>query len=127
MVNWTPSGFVGRMFQIIGKHVPPTSNVPSPTKWGDEYTVRARLHDGIANLELTKRFYPFKYPFPPADVVEFFRTYYGPTQRAFAALDPDGQAALRHDLDQLWTVPNLAKDGTTHVESEYLEVIATRG
>ncbi len=126
MANWTPSGFAGQMFQVIGKHIPLTSNVPAPTKWGDEDTVSQRLHDGIANLKLTKRFYPFKYPFPPADVVEFFHTYYGPTQRAFATLDADGQIALRSDLEQLWSAHNLAKDGTTKVESEYLDVIATR-
>jgi hypothetical protein len=70
--------------------------------------------------------YPFKYPFPPSEVVEFFRTYYGPTQRAFATLDTDGQVALRRDLEQLWSEHNQATDDTTYVESEYLEVIATR-
>jgi hypothetical protein len=60
------------------------------------------------------------------DVVEHFRTYYGPTQKAFAALDENGQAALRSDLENLWSENNRAKDGSTEVESEYLEVIATR-
>ena len=68
----------------------------------------------------------FKYPFPPAEVVEFFRTYFGPTQAAFAALDADGQVALRGDLERLWSEHNQATDNTTQVESEYLEVIATR-
>jgi hypothetical protein len=62
-------------------------------------------------------------------VVEFFRLYYGPTNRAFAALDAAGQGALRHDLEQLWAGNNRAQDngGSTHVESEYLEVVAIRG
>ena len=126
MANWTPSGFIGQMFKINSKHVPPPPNMPPPTKWGDEATVRERLHAGIADLQLTQRMYPFKYPFPPSEVVEFYRTYYGPTQRAFAALDSDGQVALRRDLEQLWSEHNQAKDDTTYVESEYLEVIATR-
>jgi SAM-dependent methyltransferase len=126
MANWTPEGFVGQMFKTIGKHVPPPLLMPSPVKWGDEATVRERLRDGVAELQLTKRQYPFRYPFPPSEVVEFFGTYYGPTNRAFASLDAAGQAALRHDLEQLWTTHNRATDGTTDLESEYLEVIAVR-
>jgi hypothetical protein len=60
-------------------------------------------------------------------VVEHFRTYYGPTNRAFAALDAAGQAeGLRGDLERLWTEHNSATDGTTRIESEYLEVVAVR-
>ena len=59
-------------------------------------------------------------------MVEHFRTYYGPTNRAFTALDDAGQAALRRDLEQLWTEHNSDADGTTSIESEYLEVVAVR-
>jgi SAM-dependent methyltransferase len=126
MANWTPEGFIGQMFKITGKHVPPPPNMPSPLKWGDEQTVRERLRDGIADLQLTRRMCAFNYPFPPAETVESFRLYYGPTQRAFDSLDADGQAALRSDLERLWTEHNQATDNTTYVEGEYLEVIATK-
>lgn len=126
MANWTPEGHVGQMFKIIGKHVPPPSLMASPVKWGDDATVRERLRDGIAKLDTTKRLYPMRYPFPPAEVVEFFRVYYGPTDRAFAALDAAGQGALRRDLEQLWAGNNRARGGSTHVEAEYLEVVAIR-
>lgn len=126
MGNWTPNGFIGQMFKLNGKHVPPPAGMPSPVLWGDEATVRERLQDGIADLRLTRKMYPFKYPFPPSEVVEFFRTYYGPTNRAFASLDADKQAALRADLERLWSEHNKASDGGTEIESEYLEVVATR-
>lgn len=126
MANWTPEGFVGQMFKITGKHVPPPPGMPSPVKWGDETTVRERLSEGIADLHLTRRMCPFEYPVPPAEVVESFRMYYGPTKRAFEALDSDGQAALRSDLEELWSEHNQATDGTTYGEGEYLEVLATR-
>jgi SAM-dependent methyltransferase len=126
MANWTPAGHIGQMFKITGKHVPPPPTMPSPIKWGDEETVRERLTNGIKDLKLTSRMCAFKFPFPPADVVEFFRMYYGPTQRAFGALDENAQAALRKDLEQLWSDNNQATDGTTHVDAEYLEVLATR-
>lgn len=126
MGNWTPGGFVGQMFKVMGKHVPPPAGMPSPLLWGDEPTVRARLHNGTGGLQVTKRMYPFRYPFPPADVVEFFRAMYGPTNRAFATLDAEGQAALRADLVDLWSSRNTARDAGTAITSEYLEVTATR-
>lgn len=126
MGNWTPTGFVGQMFKAHGKHVPPPAIMAPPVKWGDEETVRERFQDGISHLKLNRRLYPFRYPFPPSQVVEFFRTYYGPSHKAFAALDPEKQAALRQDLETLWAEHNSATDGTTFLESEYLEVIAIK-
>jgi SAM-dependent methyltransferase len=126
MGNWTANGFVGQMFKTMGAHVPPPPGIPSTMLWGDEETVRERLGGYVSELNLTRRLYPFKYPFGPADVVEFFRQYYGPTNRAFSTLDVVGQAALRHDLEALWSKHNLATDGTVYVEAEYLVVQAVR-
>ncbi len=126
MANWTPAGFVGQMFKTTGKHVPPPPTMPSPLKWGDEATVRERLSEGVADLQSTPRMCVFNYPFPPAEVVEFFRMYYGPTQRAFEALDASAQTALRGDLTALWSEQNQSTDNTTYVEAEYLEVVATK-
>ena len=46
--------------------------------------------------------------------------------RAFASLDANGQEQLRRELVELWSKHNKAVDGTTQVDAEYLEVIATR-
>ncbi|HEX2995244.1 MAG TPA: class I SAM-dependent methyltransferase [Anaerolineales bacterium] len=127
MVNWTPPGFVGQMFKAIAKHVPPPPGVPPASLWGDEATVRDRLRDGIKDLKLTRRTYPlFDYPFAVPEVVEFFRQNYGPIQRAFAALDGEGQKALRHDLEQVFSSFNRSTNGRTSLEAEFLEVIAVR-
>lgn len=126
MANWTPAGHVGQMFKAIGKHVPPSPLMSPPMQWGDEEIIRERFSDGIASLETKKYMYPMKYPFPPKDVVEFFFEYYGPTNRAYASLDDAGKTALRSDLDEVWEGNNIATDGTTHVEAEYLEVTAIR-
>ena len=126
MANWTPGGFIGQMFKTTAKHVTPPPNMPSPLKWGDDETVKERLSNNTADLQMTPRMCVFKFPFAPADVVEFFRMYYGPTEKAFGALDENAQAALRRDLEELWSQHNQAPDGTTLVEGEYLEVIATR-
>ncbi|HEX2992114.1 MAG TPA: class I SAM-dependent methyltransferase [Anaerolineales bacterium] len=126
MANWTPTGFVGQMFRIHGKYAPPPTIMPPPVKWGDEEAIRERLEAGTSHLKLSRRMYPFRYPFPPAQVVEFFRTYYGPSYKAFGALDAEKQSALRAELEQLWTEHNTTTDGTTSIEAEYLEVVAIR-
>lgn len=126
MGNWTPSGFVGQMFKVMGKHVPPSPLMTPPVKWGDEETIRERFGNGFAHLKVSRHRYPFKYPFSPAEVVEFFRQYYGPTFKAFAVLEGEKQAALRYELEELWEAYNTATDGSTSVMSEYLEVVAVR-
>jgi SAM-dependent methyltransferase len=125
MANWTPEGFIGQIFKITGQHVTPPP-MPSPVLWGYEPTARERLRGGFTNLRCARRELVMEFPMAPSDAVEFFRTWYGPTQRAFAALDEVGQAALRRDLERLWTAHNLASGGVTRIAAEYLEVIATR-
>ena len=126
MANWTPAGFIGQMFKTMGAHVTPPAGMPSPLLWGVEENVRQRLGEGISKLESKPQMLKFAFPFSPAEVVEHFRSFYGPTQKAFGTLDESKQAALRKDLEQLWATHNRATDGTTDVDSEYLEVIATR-
>jgi hypothetical protein len=98
----------------------------SPVLWGVEETVRERLSEGISKLETKLQNVKWVFPFSPAEVVEHFRLYYGPTQKAFGTLDESKQAALRKDLEELWQKHNRATDGSTEVDAEYLEVIATR-
>jgi SAM-dependent methyltransferase len=126
MANWTPEGFVGQLFRTIGKHVPPPAIMPSPLKWGDEATVRERLSEGIATLTVTRRMYPFSYPFGPRKVAEFYCDYYGPANRARASLDEERRALLLGDLEALWTAHNTASNGGTSYGGEYLEVVAVR-
>lgn len=126
LANWTPEGFIGRMFDVFKAHVPPVPGIPSPLLWGDEAIVRTRLRDSVSDLQLNRRIARMRYPLPPAEVVEFFREFYGPTQRAFAALDEDRQAALRRDLVKLQSEANVSTTpGATEVEAEYLEIVAT--
>lgn len=126
MANWVPDGFVAEMFRTNAKYVPPP-DVPSPLLWGDESALRERFGEGIAELKMTRRKIDAKYPFSPAGVVEYFRSYFGPTHMSFAALGETEREALRRDLEELWTRHNQATDGTTGVGLEYLEVIAVRG
>jgi SAM-dependent methyltransferase len=127
MANWTPTGFIGKMFDVFRRHVPPPAELPSPLHWGDEEIVSERLRDGFEKLRLTRRIARMRYPLDPAGTVEFFRQYYGPTHRAFASLTPGAQADLRSDLEQLQAGHNVSgRSEETEVHAEYLEVHACR-
>jgi SAM-dependent methyltransferase len=126
MANWTKEGFVGKMFATVGRFVAPPG-MPSPVLWGDEAVVRERFSADVSGLSLDRVNYRLDYPFSPAEVVEFFRLYYGPTTKAFEALDEDGRQMLRADLTELWSSHNLSKDpARTVVDAEYLHVAAVR-
>jgi hypothetical protein len=88
--------------------------------------VRERFGSDVCDLRLTRRHYTFDYPFPPSEVVNFFRLYYGPVNRAFASLDHAGRKSLHQELEAIWSAHNRGRDGFTLVTAEYLEVIATR-
>lgn len=123
MANWTPDGFIGEMLKTTVRYAPPPADVPSPLLWGKEEVVRVRLA-ASSSLTFARRLITFEYPFGPEQVVNEFRLWYGPTLRAFASLDDAGGAGLQRDLVKLWTDANRADDGTTRVQSEYLEVVA---
>lgn len=125
MANWTLAGFVGQMFRLIANYITPTG-MPSPLWWGDEDTVRQRLHAGMEDLRMTRRMYPFSYPFGPGEVADFFLAHYGPMTKAMAALDSAAQRSLREELAALWSMNNEASGDATQVSGEYLEVFARR-
>jgi ubiquinone/menaquinone biosynthesis C-methylase UbiE len=125
MANWTPEGFVGKNLAVMAKMVPPPP-IPSPVLWGDESVVRQRLAAGTSNITCKRQCANFSYPFPPKGVVDLFRQYFGPTQMAFSKLDEKGQAALAAQLEQLYREHNIATNGNTEVQGEYLEVRAIR-
>jgi len=125
MANWTARGFVGQLFKTVSEFVAP-SEMPAPVLWGDEATVRERFGAGVSSLELTRRNTVLDFPFPPSEVVRFFRLYHGPTNRAFASLNRAGRVNLQTEMEELWSSHNLAKGSLTKVDAEWLEVIAIR-
>ena len=127
MANWTPQGFIGKMFSVFKACLPPPPhNIPSTMLWGDEPTVHERLK-AFAGLKLTRRIARMQYPYSPSETVDYFRRYYGPTGRAFDALSPEEQTKLRQILVELQTAYNSSEThDTTEVRAEYLEIIAQR-
>ncbi len=126
MANWTPGGFIGQMLKTVSAQVPPPPGMMSPLLWGMEDTIKSRFTEGVQTIQSTPRKVYFDFPFSPAETVNFFITYYGPTNRAMASLPDDKKNGLRQSLVDLWTTNNQAAPNKTLVESEYLEVLITR-
>ena len=125
MANWTPGGFAGQMFKIGTKYLPPP-NMPPPVLWGVPETVAERFGDRVSGLTMTPQIAEMTFEIPPADVVEFFKTYFGPTIMAFRAMAEDDRKSCTADLVAHWEANNVGEPGKTVTKSEYLEVRAIK-
>ena len=121
MANWTPEGFIGQLFKVIGKHVPPPAGANSPALWGTPEQIEKWFAWTGASITIARRQFVFRYP-SSAHFLETFKTYYGPMLKAFAALDANGQDGLRSEVLALIDRLNQSTDGTMVVPSEYLEI-----
>ncbi len=124
LANWTPEGFVGQMFKIVGQHVPPPAGVPSPLQWGTEAGVEALL-GSECDLKVTRQSFTFRYR-SAHDFFETFRAFYGPLVKALAALEESGRTSLRDQLVALAEHHNRNENDALTIDSEYLEVVAFR-
>lgn len=123
LANWTPDGFIGHLFKTVGRHVPPPPGVRPAVEWGDEARLRELFGDRVTGLRVTRREFVFR--FASADAfADYFRTHYGPTLKAFEALDEAAGKLLRDDLVELADRYNAATDGTVKIPSAYAEVLA---
>ena len=125
LANWTPEGFIGQLFKVLGKYLPPPAGSKSPSLWGSRARITEMFGAAALSIKAESRIFAFRYR-SPEHFVEIFRTYYGPTLKAFAALDEANQQGLRNDVLALIRRMNRAEDGTMVVPSEYLEVVITR-
>ncbi len=125
LVNWTPDGFIGQLFKTIGKHLPPPAGLNSPAAWGTRAFLDTHFGPRVSKIEVQPRQFTFRYH-SPEHWLDIFGSYYGPTLKAFAALDETARAALRNDIQQLIGRFNRATDGTMVVPSDYLEIVITR-
>jgi ubiquinone/menaquinone biosynthesis C-methylase UbiE len=125
LANWTPEGFIGQVFNTIGKHLPPPAGVRSPALWGRRARIAELFEPQAASIKSAQRHFVFRYR-SPEHWLHFFKTYYGPILKAFGALEPAAQSALQRDLLALVREFNRSGDDSMVVPSEYLEVVIVR-
>jgi len=125
LANWTPEGFIGQMFKVLGKHLAPPAGVQAPALWGVESHLQSLFGAQAASIAVTRRSFQFRYR-SAAHFIDVFRTWYGPVHKAFASLPADGAAALEKDLTSLLTSLNRAGPDSLVVPGEYAEIVVTR-
>jgi ubiquinone/menaquinone biosynthesis C-methylase UbiE len=125
LANWTPESFIGQVFKTIGQYIPPAPGVKSPALWGTKARLDELFGNAAQEIRTASREFVFRYR-SPAHWIDVFRTYYGPMNKTFAALDTEKQAAFTQDLLALMESRNRSGDGTLVLPSEYLEVVIER-
>jgi SAM-dependent methyltransferase len=125
LANWTPGGFIGQLFKIIGKYAPPPAGVKSPALWGTPAHIHDLFGAQAASIDTPARHFVFRYR-SAQHWIDVFKTYYGPVLKTLGALPADKQAAMLADITALIDSLNVAKDGTMVVPGEYLEVVIVK-
>jgi SAM-dependent methyltransferase len=125
LANWTAAGFIGQMFKILGRHVPPPPGMPSPLLWGAESHLRTLFGSHVAAITVTARIFNFRYR-SAAHFIDVFRRWYGPVHKAYAALSAEQATALTRDLTMALDELNRGGPGSLVVPGEYVEVIISR-
>jgi ubiquinone/menaquinone biosynthesis C-methylase UbiE len=130
MGNWIPGDptLVAQILKISSAYTPPPPDgFISPMLWGLEDQVTERFGNaGIAkeNISFIKDTFTFSAPYPPAEFLNTFKNYYGPTMNAFEAAEKNGKALdLQHDLEVLFTSQNKSTTGnSTSIPATFLRV-----
>ena len=123
LANWTPDGFIGRLFKIIGNFVPPLPGVKSPVLWGTPDRL-AELFGTSVQIQTNSRHFVFRYK-SPDHWLDIFRSYYGPMVKAYAALDAEKQKEITREIHELLAAYNSSSKHLA-VASEYLEVVVSK-
>ena len=125
LANWTPEGFIGQLFKVIGAYIAPPVGLKSPALWGTEAHIGELFGAQATAIRAVRKMFNFRYR-SSAHWIQIFRDFYGPTHKAFAALDATGQQALEKDITALLQRLNTAGAASLVVPSEYLEVVIDR-
>jgi SAM-dependent methyltransferase len=132
MGNWIPNDptLVAQILRISSAYsLPPPEGFVSPMTWGIEETVVERFADaGVdpENISFERDTYTFRFAETPAQVVDLFRNYYGPTMNAFDAAEAAGRAPdLQNELETLFEQQNTSDGEGTTIPATFLRVAVT--
>lgn len=125
LASWTPDGFIGELFRVVGRHVPPPAGLKPPPLWGTEARLCELFGEAVASLRVVRRHHVFRFR-SPEHWMEAFRTTYGPTLKAFEAVGAAGADALARDLLALARRFNQSGDETLAAPAAYLEAVLVK-
>ncbi len=134
MGNWIPGDptLVAQILKISSAYTPPPpEGFISPMLWGVESHVIERFGSaGVAkeNISFSKDTFTFNASYSPAELVDKFKNYYGPTMNAFEAAEKNGKATdLQHELEALFNSQNKSTtENIVSIPASYLRVTVKR-
>src|SRR3954464_12962659 len=126
LASWTPDGFIGETFRVFSRYLPPAPGLQPPVRWGDAGYLDSLFGDVAASMTSHRRSAVFRFR-SAEENVDFFRTHYGPTLRAFESLDPPRRESLYNDLVALARrYDRNAGTGPIAITADYLETLIER-
>jgi SAM-dependent methyltransferase len=125
MANWTPDGFWGQTFRLMGKYIPPPEGLRPPPEWGTEKHLGELFGAGTSSIRIATRSALFRYR-DSGHWIEVFRTYFGPIIRTLEVLDEKRRGEFLEELDGTLNRFNRSGDDTLMVSADYLEVVMTK-
>jgi ubiquinone/menaquinone biosynthesis C-methylase UbiE len=131
MGNWIPNdptSFVSQLLKISASFTPPPpEGFISPMLWGVDSNILERFGQAgvpAEKISMAKDTFYFESPDKsPADVIEVFRRFYGPTMNAFEAAEKNGKVEeLHQQLLELANAQNRGKNGGVSIPATFLRV-----
>jgi SAM-dependent methyltransferase len=125
LTAWTPDEFFGDILGLGRRFVPPPEGVPPPSEWGEEAVARSRLEGLASHVEVERHAIELTAPSPEALTAEFADS--APTYAAArSTLSEEQFAEFRAETLELARRWNRAEDGTLHIDSGYLVIVARK-
>ena len=98
--TWPPEHFVGQMFALVARHVPPPPGAAPPPQWGDPNIVRQRLGDAVTDIVFDRKVMVFG-TLSPQHYRKGIEETLGPVAKLVSALkdEPAKLGAFRTELE----------------------------
>lgn len=98
--TWPPEHYVGQMFALVGKFVPPPPGAAAPPQWGDPNIIRQRLGDAVTDIAFDRSIMVFP-ALSPQHYRKSIEETLGPVVKLVATFrdEPAKLAAFRAELD----------------------------
>lgn len=112
--TWPPEMFMGKMFSLLEKYLPPSINIVPPKLWGDPQIISERLGDRVKDLLFERRLATIP-SLSPQHTAKFFEENSGPIIRMREVLgqnNPDKIAEFHQEFKTL--IATYVRKNTLH-------------
>lgn len=120
--NWTPDGFWGQTFALVGRYLPPPAGVRPPPEWGTEKRLEELFGGFTSSMTASKRSALFRFR-NNQHWIDVFSTWFGPIMRVRENLDEERRTQFIAELNGVLDQFNRSDDETLLVCADYLEVV----